>query len=156
MLRAHAHPDHRYKNAANRAPATPRPIIGLTTTAAPGVATADVAGEPVVRVAVPVARVEAELALAFDPVADAVLVPVGTPVVTVLLPAMALLRLPMALLRLPMMPLAWDATDASDDGTGIATKVVGLGAGGRDVLRPTGMPDGPVGTKLAGVVTASG
>lgn len=76
-----------------------------------------------------------------------VLVPLGAPVVTVVLPAMALLMM------LATMPLA------EADGMRMAARVVlalGFGAGGRDVSRPTGMPDGPVGTKLAGVVTASG
>lgn len=93
---------------------------------------------PLARVAVPEAAVEP------DPAPDVVLVPLGVPVVTVLFPATALLRL-------PMIPLA--------DGRGMATSVVlglGAGAGGRDVSRPTGMPDGPVGLKLAGLVLGRG
>ena len=99
---------------------------------------------PVPRVAVPVREVAA-----LDPVA-VVLVPLGVPVETVLLPPMALLMM------LPMMPLAAD--DGIGTGRGMATRVVLVfgAAGGGDVLSPTGMPEGPVGTKLAGVVAASG
>lgn len=77
----------------------------------------------------------------------------GVPVVTVVLPETALVTLAMMLLTAP------DGMRTESDGMGTGIRVVSVpteGAGGRDVLIPTGMPDGPVGTKLAGVVTGSG
>lgn len=83
--------------------------------------------------------------VAADPVAE-VLVPLGTPATVVLAPRALLMML-------PMMPLA----PADGSGRGMAIRVVlVLGTGGSDVTRPTGIPEGPVGTKLAGVVAASG
>lgn len=77
-------------------------------------------------------------------VADSALVALAALVAVELLPARALL----------MMLAIWLADPV---GTGMAIRVVlGLGTTGGEVLRPTGIPDGPVGTKLAGVVTASG
>lgn len=131
-----------YKNAAKMAPATPRPNMGFAIPAAP-VAGLDVAdSEAVVRVLRPLVPV-------------AVVVRRGVPVVTVLLPATALLTLAAMLLTAP------DGMRAGLDGMGTGINVVSVsvsteGAGGREVLIPTGMPDGPVGTKLAGVVTGAG
>lgn len=76
-------------------------------------------------------------------------------VVAALVVAAALVAVELLPARALLMMLAiWLA---EPDGTGMAiTVVLGLGGGGREVLMPTGMPDGPVGLKLAGVVTASG
>lgn len=146
-----------YKKAAKNAPATLSPIIGSRMPAAAG---DDVAGDALElplappRVAVPVP----------EPVS--VLVPVVTDLVTVadsvttevlvtLVEAAALVAVELLPARALLIMLAiWLADPV---GTGIAIRVVlGLGTGGREVLMPTGIPDGPVGLKLAGVVTAAG
>ena len=146
-----------YKKAAKNAPATLSPIIGSRIPAAAGVAAAEVA-LPEARVAVPDSLsglVPVVTDLVTVPVAvtlATVLVTVVAPELTVVVPARAELLLARALLM-----MLWTTSLAEFDGTGMATRVVlvTLG-GGREVFRPTGMPDGPVGTKLAGVVTASG
>ena len=144
-----------YKKAAKNAPATLSPIIGSRMPAAAG---DDVAGDAL------------ELPLAPPRVAvpepASVLVPVVTDVVTVadsvttevlvtLVEAAALVAVELLPARALLMMLAiWLADPV---GTGIAIRVVlGLGTGGKEVLIPTGIPDGPVGLKLAGVVTAAG
>lgn len=147
-----------YKKAAKKAPATLSPIIGSRMPAAPGDASAELAlALALPRVAVPEPEPEPE--------ADTVLVPVVTDFVIVVDSVTAevlVTRVGAALVRVLLLParallMMLAIWLAEPDGTGTAmTVVLGLGEGGRDVLMPTGMPDGPVGLKLAGVVTGAG
>lgn len=141
-----------YKKAAKMTPAKLSPIIGSNMPAA--------AGEDVAGVALPLARVAVPVpvsALVPD-VTDLVTVAdsVTTEVLVAMVVAAALVAVELLPARALLMMLASWLAEAV--GTGMAIRVV-LGLGGAtagEVLSPTGIPDGPVGTKLAGVVTAAG